>query len=134
MGAGLSNMLKTELSDARAEQLMNEFDKSGDGVLSLNEFVPPDQFRNRLEILAQEERRLASEAQKKAKEEEEFAILLTSYGWIAIWTVFIGRCHCRQRQSTVDWLGVGVWYISYRTIIGIHVLLGVKHPLWKSDV
>merc|ERR1719359_736644 len=63
--AGLSNMLKTELSDARVKHLLNEFDKSGDGVLSLNEFVPPDQFRNRLEILAQEERRLASEAQKK---------------------------------------------------------------------
>lgn len=63
------------MSDARVKHLLNEFDKSGDGVLSLNEFVPPDQFRNRLEILAQEERRLASEAQKKAKEEEEFAKL-----------------------------------------------------------
>merc|ERR1712113_6412 len=57
---GLTNMLKAELSDVRVQQLMDEFDSSGDGVLQLDEFVPPDQFRNRLEALSREERRIAS--------------------------------------------------------------------------
>jgi len=54
---------------------MNEFDKSGDGALQLDEFVGIDQFRNRLEALAREEKVLAAEAKKKAKEEEEKAVL-----------------------------------------------------------
>jgi len=54
---------------------MNEFDKSGDGKLQLDEFVTVDQFRNRLEALSQEEKRLAAEAQITAKKEEEAAAL-----------------------------------------------------------
>jgi len=72
---GLEKVLKTELSDKRAEELMKEFDSSGDGKLQIDEFVTIDQFRNRLESLAQEEKRLASEAQKLAKKEQEDAAL-----------------------------------------------------------
>jgi len=73
--SGLEKVLKTELSDKRASELMKEFDSSGDGKLQLDEFVNIDQFRNRLGTLSQEERRLASEAQKTAKKEEEVAAL-----------------------------------------------------------
>jgi len=73
--AGLEKMLKMELSDKRAEELMKEFDSSGDGKLQLDEFVTIDQFRNRLESLKQEEKRLSSEAQKVARKEEEQAVL-----------------------------------------------------------
>lgn len=72
---GIERVLKTELSDKRAEDLMKEFDASGDGKLQLDEFVTIDQFRNRLEALSREERRLAVEAQKNAKKEEEAAAL-----------------------------------------------------------
>jgi len=72
---GLERVLKTELSDKRVSEVMKEFDSSGDGKLQLDEFVTIDQFRNRLEALSQEERRLASEAQKTAKKEEEAAAL-----------------------------------------------------------
>lgn len=72
---GLEKVLKTELSDARVSALMKEFDASGDGSLQLNEFVGVDMFRNKLEALSREEKRLASEAQKKALEEETNAAL-----------------------------------------------------------
>lgn len=72
---GLERVLKTELSDKRAAELMKEFDSSGDGKLQLDEFVTIDQFRNRLEALSQEEKRLAAEAQVTAKKEEEAAAL-----------------------------------------------------------
>jgi len=73
--AGLEKSLKMELSDKRVQELMGEFDASGDGALQLDEFVPVEQFRNRLESLSQEERRLAGEAQQKAKDEEQIAAL-----------------------------------------------------------
>lgn len=72
---GIERTLKTELSTKRVEELMKEFDESGDGKLQLDEFVTIDQFRNRLEALTREERRLAVEAQKNAKKEEEEAAL-----------------------------------------------------------
>lgn len=74
--AGLEKILKTDLSDARVETLMKEFDASGDGVLQLDEFVGVDKFRNRLEALAREEKRLATQALKEAKREEEEAAVL----------------------------------------------------------
>lgn len=73
--AGLEKVLKTELSDKRVEQLMKEFDDSGDGSLQLEEFVGVDQFRNKLEMLSQEEKRLAAEAKRKALAEEELSKL-----------------------------------------------------------
>ena len=46
---------------------MDVFDKSGDGALQINEFVTVDRFRNQLEALAREEKRLAAEAEQEAK-------------------------------------------------------------------
>jgi hypothetical protein len=62
-----------ELPEKRVKDLMIEFDKTGDGVLRVDEFVTVDKFRNRLESLAREEKQLASEATKKAKTEAEEA-------------------------------------------------------------
>jgi hypothetical protein len=73
--AGLEKVLKTELSDKRVEQLMKEFDDSGDGSLQLEEFVGVDKFRNKLELLSQEEKRLAAEAKRQAQVEEELSKL-----------------------------------------------------------
>jgi len=74
--AGLEKVLKKELSDKRVEDLMREFDDSGDGALQLDEFVGVDRFRNKLEEFSREEKRLASEAQKLALREEEIAKML----------------------------------------------------------
>lgn len=73
---GLEKALKTDLSESRVKALMQEFDKSGDGVLQLDEFVGVDRFRNQLEALAREEKRLAQEAAKQAKLEQEEAAAL----------------------------------------------------------
>lgn len=71
--AGLEKALKIDLSDNRVNDLMKEFDASGDGSLQLEEFVGVDKFRNKLEALSREEKRLASEAKKTAMKEEEEA-------------------------------------------------------------
>jgi hypothetical protein len=73
--AGLEKALKMELSDKRVAELMKEFDGTGDGVLKLDEFVGVDQFRNRLEALSREEKRLAAEAKKMAQKETEVSAL-----------------------------------------------------------
>lgn len=54
---------------------MEVFDKSGDGALKLDEFVTVDRFRNQLEALAREEKRLASEAEQESKRREQEALL-----------------------------------------------------------
>jgi len=74
--AGLEKALKMDLSDKRVKELMREFDESGDGRLQLDEFVGVDQFKNKLEALSREEKRLAAEAKKMAQKEAEFAKLL----------------------------------------------------------
>lgn len=74
--AGLEKALKTDLTEKRVAQLMAEFDTSGDGSLKLDEFVTVEQFRNRLEALAREEKRIANEAAKQAKLQEEEAVAL----------------------------------------------------------
>jgi len=71
--AGLEKVFKTELSEKQVQELMKEFDASGDGALQLNEFVTLDQFRNKLEAFSREEKRLAAEAKQLAKKEEEEA-------------------------------------------------------------
>eukprot|EP00978_Attheya_sp_CCMP212_P030163 scaffold109946_cov37-Attheya_sp.AAC.1 len=70
---GLEKILKMELPETRVNDLMSEFDKSGDGVLRVDEFVTVDKFRNRLESLAREEKQIAMDATKKAKTEAEEA-------------------------------------------------------------
>ena len=54
---------------------MDVFDKSGDGALQLDEFVTVDRFRNQLESLAREEKRLAYEAEQEKKRQEQEALL-----------------------------------------------------------
>ena len=69
--AGLEKEFKMELSEKRVKELMDAFDKSGDGALQLDEFVGMDQLRNRLDALAREEKALALEKAKAAKMEQE---------------------------------------------------------------
>jgi hypothetical protein len=71
--AGLEKSMKMELSNERVQKLMNEFDVSGDGSLQLDEMVSVDQFRNKLEAYAREEKSLAREAVGEAKKQEEMA-------------------------------------------------------------
>ena len=73
--AGLEKTLKTELSTERVKMIMDEFDMSGDGQLQIDEMVTVDQFRNKLQFIVQEEKRLAKEAAIAAKQEEELAKL-----------------------------------------------------------
>lgn len=54
---------------------MNIFDTSGDGALQLDEFVTVDRFRNQLEALAREEKRLAAEAEQEKKRQEQEVLL-----------------------------------------------------------
>ena len=75
---GLEKVFKMELPDSRVQQLMQDFDTSGDGVLQLDEFVGVDKFRNRLEALAREEKRVAQETQKAAQLEAEMAKFMAS--------------------------------------------------------
>jgi len=72
---GLEKNLKIELSDKRAAELLAAFDDSGDGALQPEEMVSIDQFRNKLDALVREEKRLAREAADQAKREEEQAAL-----------------------------------------------------------
>lgn len=68
---GLEKVLKTELSQKRVEQLMQEFDASGDGALQLDEMVSVDQFRNKLDAFEREEKEKARQEAKKAQEEQQ---------------------------------------------------------------
>jgi hypothetical protein len=74
--AGLEKALKVELPEERVKQLLENFDTSGDGTLQINEFVSVEKFRNKLEALAREEKRLSSEATKSAQKEAEMAKLV----------------------------------------------------------
>jgi len=75
--AGLEKAFKTELPDNRVQKLMEDFDKTGDASsLSLDEFVTVDQFRNKLDALAREEKQQALDKAKAAKQEEEAAKFL----------------------------------------------------------
>ena len=74
--AGLEKALKIELPEMRVKQLLENFDTSGDGSLQINEFVSVEKFRNKLEALAREEKRLSSEATKTAQKEAEMSKLV----------------------------------------------------------
>lgn len=69
------NGYQTEISEKRVKELMDVFDTSGDGALQLDEFVTVDRFRNQLESLAREEKRLAYEAEQESKRQEQEALL-----------------------------------------------------------
>ena len=74
--SGLEKVLKTELTEERVMQLMEEYDVNGDGVLQLDEFVSVDMFRNRLEALIRDEQSVAREAGNQAKSDAA-AVALT---------------------------------------------------------
>ena len=57
------------------KELIDVFDKSGDGNLQMDDFVTVDRFRNQLEALAREEKRLAAEAEQEAKRMQQQALL-----------------------------------------------------------
>jgi hypothetical protein len=69
--AGLEKSLKMELSENRVKKLLEDFDKTGDGTLQLEDFVGVEKFRNRLEAMARDEKSAALELAKTAKKEEE---------------------------------------------------------------
>lgn len=75
--SGLEKAFKTELPEKRVQQLMADFDKTGDGSsIQLQDFVSLDKFRNRLDQLAREEKALAVDLARKAKAEEELSKFL----------------------------------------------------------
>ncbi|CAJ1937157.1 unnamed protein product [Cylindrotheca closterium] len=72
---GLEKSLKIELTDSRVEQIMKGFDVSGDGKLQRDEMVGLEQFRNKLEALARDEKLQALEAKKAAENEAKEALI-----------------------------------------------------------
>jgi len=76
--AALERTFKMEIADERVEILMKDFDKSGDGKLQIDEMVSVEQFRNRLEYLAQDEKREKSEATRSAAKSAEVSELIES--------------------------------------------------------
>lgn len=71
--AGLEKVFKRELPEKSVQQLMTNFDKSGDGALQLDEFVGVEQFRNQLDSLARDERTKAMQKANVARTEQEIA-------------------------------------------------------------
>lgn len=76
--AALEKTFKMDLPEERVERLLQDFDKNGDGKLQPEEFVGVEQFRNRLEQLASEERRQALELQRAAQAEAELSEMIDS--------------------------------------------------------
>jgi len=72
---GLEKAIKSEVPETRVQQVMKKFDRNGDGVLQLEEFVTVDQLRNQLDSLVREEKAIALEQTKQAQKEEEEARL-----------------------------------------------------------
>jgi len=74
--AGLEKTFKMDaIPEEHISALMEELDVSGDGRLQKTEVVGVEQFRSRLERIAQEDRRRALEASKAAQKEAEIADL-----------------------------------------------------------
>lgn len=69
------NAVQTEISSKRVAELMKIFDTSGDGALQLSEMPPVEKFRNTLESLRREEKRLAEEAKKQKLQDEQAELL-----------------------------------------------------------
>lgn len=71
----LVGVSQTEISSKRVAELMKIFDTSGDGALQLSEMPPIEKFRNTLESLRREEKRLAEEAKKQKLQDEQAELL-----------------------------------------------------------
>lgn len=74
--AGLEKVFKMELTEKRVAQLMENFNKTGDGTLKIDEFVSLEQFRNRLDALVREEKAMAHKATDEAKQQDEASKLI----------------------------------------------------------
>jgi hypothetical protein len=74
--AGLEKSFKMELPESRVKELLAGFDKTGHGQLEVEDFAGVEQFRNRLEALARDEKSAAMELAKAAKKEEETSKLM----------------------------------------------------------
>jgi Chloroplast import apparatus Tic20-like/EF-hand domain pair len=72
----LEKMFKLEISDDRLEKLMSTFDKNGDGVLQVEEFVSLDQFRNQMDAITRDEKQQARDTQKAVQAEQEAAAVM----------------------------------------------------------
>lgn len=72
----LEKTFKMDLPEDRVKKLMDDLDSSGDGKLQKDEFVDVQQFRNKLEALAQSERKKALDAQKESQRESEVSKFL----------------------------------------------------------
>jgi len=64
---GLSKVLSASINDSQARQIMQQFDSSGDGSLQLDEFVTIESFRNKLDKIIFEERKVVEKAQNEAQ-------------------------------------------------------------------
>ena len=64
--AGLEKTWKMELPTERVQELLQSFDKSGDGVLQKEEMVKVETFRNQLDALVRQEKELARQSAKQA--------------------------------------------------------------------
>ena len=73
---GLEKAFKRELTEKRVAKLMEDFDKTGDGVLKIDEFVNVEKFGNRLDALVREEKSVARKATEEAKQEAEAVMLM----------------------------------------------------------
>jgi hypothetical protein len=73
--AGLEKAFQLEVPDRRLEQLMKDYDISGDGKLQLDEFVSVSKFGNKLEMLNREEKQMALDSKKADQMEAEKALL-----------------------------------------------------------
>jgi len=71
--ASLEATFKIDLPATRVEQLMASFDTSGDGKLQKDEFVGVEQFRNKLESLARDEKANERATAKAAEQEAALA-------------------------------------------------------------
>jgi hypothetical protein len=135
--AGLEKVLKVELPDSRVRKLMEAFDQNSDGVLQLEEFVTIEIFRNRLEAVAREEKRQATDAKKAAVKEAEMANLVEvraslineaapsntdkivsvlPYLLPLLDSVALGRFLLAENQDNPLVIGLGLLYTAYRTI------------------
>lgn len=74
--AGLERLLKLDLPEQRAQQLVQAFDTNGDGVLQPEEFVGVDQFRNKLDALVRQEKDAARQQAKQEREQAQGMELL----------------------------------------------------------
>ena len=76
--AGLEKTYQLDVPEDRVRRLMDDLDASGDGRLQPDEFIGIGQFRNRLEAMADAERRQEMEAKRAAQKEAEIAQLVES--------------------------------------------------------